>query len=60
MRLSPFLGLHLGWLCGNLFFKDMTAINANSVLNRQFAASPTSPLYLVITVIIRVTVGDPA
>jgi hypothetical protein len=42
----------LGWRCGNLFFKDMTAINANSVLNRQFAAT--------ITVIIRVTVGDPA
>jgi len=38
----------------------MTAIDANSVLNGQFAAGPTSPLYLVITVIIGVTVGDPA
>jgi len=38
----------------------MTATNANSVLNAQLAAGPIIPLILVIAVIIRVTVGDPA
>jgi len=32
----------------------------DNTLSQQFAASPTSPLYQVIAVIIRVTVGDPA
>ena len=55
--------LHLICLCGTLFFKDMSAGAAKPVsntLSQQLATRPISPLYVVIAVIIRVTVGDPA